>query len=491
MRNILLSAFAMMFIVGIVVFYFKLASDSTQNSVSHPLEPQGLLSRGCGEDPALHPAWRCYWLTVGLDTQTPHTLPGAVYLSHTKPHYQDPLVFIGGGPGESGQSVEGALLFWQDWLASAGIERDFVILEPRGAGLSNPRLECDEYENLSKQLMLKSLTFAEEMQRVQAVLEACFQSLDREVNNLKQFNSLNNASDLQNFLSLLGYQRWNYLGVSYGTRVALVAALNQPQVNKLILDSTYPFHRGHLDQMPGIWASAIRDYLNNESPGVRAMFSQLLRRLKQQPLTVKSVDWTTDMPVEWVLNDQRFYALIFLALYSTELRESLLELAAYLLEVGDSTEHSMLEYFYNQIFDPSFSSLLYFATECNDNPLVSEEAFEKGLDAAGELRPLFESDWALDICRQSFFQPGQLPQMAVLANSALVAVGENDPITTVEPSKELMLNLPNGVLLELEGRGHSEFYASSCAKRLIPLFLKASESQAEQMLKMGCASDSE
>ena len=77
-----------------------------------------------------------------------------------------------------------------------------------------------------------TLTFAEEGKIIAPVLADCLSAWQENlvhrsgpVEQIRDFSSQRNAMDLGESLRRLGYQQWNYLAVSYGTRVALLAAM--------------------------------------------------------------------------------------------------------------------------------------------------------------------------------------------------------------------------------------------------------------------------
>ena len=59
--------------------------------------------------------------------------------------------------------------------------------------------------------------------------------------NFATFHSENIARDVVNVLLTLGYEEWNLVGVSYGSRLALSMMRDYPQyLRSVILDSVYP-----------------------------------------------------------------------------------------------------------------------------------------------------------------------------------------------------------------------------------------------------------
>ena len=61
------------------------------------------------------------------------------------------------------------------------------------------------------------------------ILTDCHSRLSGKGVQLDTFHSENNARDIVNVLLSLGYERWNLVGVSYGSRLALAMMRDYPQ----------------------------------------------------------------------------------------------------------------------------------------------------------------------------------------------------------------------------------------------------------------------
>ena len=129
---------------------------------------------------------------------------------------QPPLLFLAGGPGASG--VYDAPLL-ASTLAPLRVDRDLLFFDIRGAGLSQPRLDCAE---LAEARDAPACMAAPRSQGIEPLA----------------FNTPQNAADAADLLDVLGYDQADLLGVSYGTRLALEMVRSQPQsVRAVVLDS--------------------------------------------------------------------------------------------------------------------------------------------------------------------------------------------------------------------------------------------------------------
>jgi pimeloyl-ACP methyl ester carboxylesterase/heat shock protein HslJ len=129
---------------------------------------------------------------------------------------QPPLLFLAGGPGASG--VYDAPLL-APTLAPLRQNRDLIFFDIRGAGFSQPRLDCATLGDT-------------------AAGPVCMTGMRAQSIEPLAFNTTQNAADAADLLTALGYDQADLLGVSYGTRLALEMVRSQPQaVRAVVLDS--------------------------------------------------------------------------------------------------------------------------------------------------------------------------------------------------------------------------------------------------------------
>lgn len=91
--------------------------------------------------------------------------------------------------------------------------------------------------------METDLDLAAKQANFQAALADCQARLTADGINLSTYNSTASAADLDDLRQALGYETWNLLGVSYGTRLALTAMrdfASSGTICSVILDSAFP-----------------------------------------------------------------------------------------------------------------------------------------------------------------------------------------------------------------------------------------------------------
>lgn len=128
---------------------------------------------------------RCGFLSVPEDWSQPQgpTIRLAVAIFKTSsPHpAPDPVLVLGGGPGEAVLEKAGPTLLFN---------RDLILLDQRGVGYSQPSLRCLDNESL----------------------QSCHSRLVKSGINLNAFTTLENAADVHALIRALGYQQVNLEG---------------------------------------------------------------------------------------------------------------------------------------------------------------------------------------------------------------------------------------------------------------------------------------
>src|SRR5205814_10058067 len=127
----------------------------------------------------------------------------------------EPLFDLAGGPGAA--ATEGARFY-----AEQGKEyrrRDVVLVDQRGTGKSNP---LSLPEKKTPQDYLSEMYPVDYVKRLR-------QTLERRA-DLTQYTTSIAMDDLDDVRDWLGYDRINLIGVSYGTRAALVYLRRHPQL---------------------------------------------------------------------------------------------------------------------------------------------------------------------------------------------------------------------------------------------------------------------
>lgn len=172
----------------------------------------------------------CGYVTVPERHETPDgkqiRLAVAILRATDPNKHPDPVLYLEGGPG--GSAVWG-LDVWVDNPLTQ--QRDLILLDQRGTGFSEPGLFCWNYE----------YPFDVDEVDFSVYERACRDQLQRDDIDLGAYNSAQTARDIPLVVRALGLDQVNLYGISYGTRVAMTAMRDAPDVIRaVVLDSPYP-----------------------------------------------------------------------------------------------------------------------------------------------------------------------------------------------------------------------------------------------------------
>src|SRR5439155_19543011 len=90
----------------------------------------------------------------------------------------DPLLHLGGGPGEN--STEASSYFYKDYIETFLKNRDFIVLDQRGTGYSQPHLNCPELKDLYRQTLDEDLSREESQAKAIEAVTSCHDRLASE-----------------------------------------------------------------------------------------------------------------------------------------------------------------------------------------------------------------------------------------------------------------------------------------------------------------------
>ncbi len=391
--------------------------------------------------------------------------------------YPDPVVYLSGGPGGSAtDEVEG-------WLDQPYLEgRDLILFDQRGTGASYPSLNCRELEY--------------EVEESDAELAAaCWERLTDAGIEPALFNSALSAADLDWLRQVLGYEEWNLLGVSYGTRLALTAMRDHPEgIRSVILDSVYPPEVNAYEEevQNGVRAfdllfadcAAERDCAA-AFPDLADRFYELLETLDADPVSFEVVDPWTEEDVAVYLDGKALVDQIFQSMYDTAtipwIPYAMDQIAqenyeeAWVLLLGGESEYQRPRYLVTPQDDDedlSDSEGVFYSVECYEeipfNSWETSVALTEALDSPLTPYLLADVENQFDVCE--VWEVGAAPAMENRPVSSdiptLLLAGQYDPITPPAWAESAARHLSRSTLLEFPGVGHSVLDSGECAQSI-------------------------
>ena len=450
-------------------------------------------SAECQEKPFGFQA-RCGYVALPQDYANPAAGRLAIYftqiLGASEPKQPDPLVYLVGGPGSSGTQL--LQTSFRKYLRAFADERDIIVIDQRGTGLSDPPLYCREALYRLDEILQSH--HAEHAELVLSILRECHQRLQRSGVQFEHYHSETNARDIVNVLSALGYERWNLVGVSYGSRLALAIMRDHPQeLRSVILDSVYPpqadiyldaYYHGERALQILFQACAQSPSCGERYPDLGAAFYRLYERLNQAPLMA-----TYSLPrykrLEIEISGYRLYDWVFSWLYEVESIQRIPQLITELdrghaqnaVRVGAAYEANMT----------SLSLGMHYTVQCQEEYGVSGYRDYASMLAAhphlsGYLRyPVEGPDTLPRLCEiwTAEARPASVKQAVVSDVPALLLSGNYDPITPpvyADMAEETLERSYNFVWPHV---GHGVLRSDRCAVDIAVDFINAPLSEPD------------
>ncbi len=143
-----------------------------------------------------------------------------------------PVVYLHGGPGGSALGGLPRMLKSKASREFVAIDQDWIFLDQRGGGKSDPNLDCPG----------ANLTDAGPPSEAdKAGIVACLKAFQAKGVNLSRYNAVEVARDVQDLRAVLKLPLIDLFGGSYGTRIEAAIQTHAPQgVRAVVQDSPWP-----------------------------------------------------------------------------------------------------------------------------------------------------------------------------------------------------------------------------------------------------------
>ncbi|MEX1032467.1 MAG: alpha/beta fold hydrolase [Cellvibrionaceae bacterium] len=412
------------------------------------------------------------------------TLPVVVIRDNAADHKSDPLVYLSGGPGSSSFLENNNVEHWFYWAEIAKLSRDLVLVDQRGTGLSRPQFHCHDYEQFFRNTLRENLSLQQEHQAALQAINTCVEQMQAHGYSLDDYSTTHSALDMDQALRALGYEEWNVMGGSYGTRLALEwLRHNDRDIRAVILDSVYPLDKGSLADWPGLlhnsfsffWQACENGTLCEEADkNLEEKFWRAMGVLKETPVTLSAPLWEGGWPVKAVINDHRFLGMIYTALYDDTLHPRIIEAIDEVLNGGGRKAlQKLAENSVNSELAPEFNALIYLAVDCAESAMVSREEFEQSREQYPQWSAYTEHAWQYDMC-EPIARRSDLTKFKQTVSSevpVLILSGGFDPVTPASWARELADQLPNSQHWHLDRVGHGVVSSSACVHQAFGKFL--------------------
>lgn len=443
-------------------------------------------SAGCRFSVPLEYNVDCGFLVVPEDHARPDgatiRLHVAIFRSRSPNPAPDPVVYLEGGPG--GKALENASFALRGWFDPFLQTRDFIIFDQRGAGYSQPALDCPEITRVAFETIEKHVSAAEEAKLNLDAATACYERL-RDANvSFAAYDTEQNAADLEDLRVALGYQQWNLYGVSYGTKLALEAMRDFPGgIRSVILDSPYPLQVNLYEELVPNAGRSFHVLFSHCAadaecgalyPDLEDIFFDLVERLNKDPITVPVQDPRTLHTYQAVISGRSLIGIVFSSLYVTDLIPAIPSII-YDSYGGDYLKLALLMSPYLANLD-SISMGMHLSVQCGEEAQSTSPDKVRAVDEQHpRIADAFAVPLTLDICDVwKTGAGGKLDDEPITSSlPTLVLSGEFDPITPPEWARTVNADLTASHLFEFPQSGHAVSAGEGCPLTIVLLFLQA------------------
>jgi pimeloyl-ACP methyl ester carboxylesterase len=433
----------------------------------------------------------CGFVVVPEDRRRPERtikLAVAIYHSVAAQPADDPVIFLQGGPGAG--ALEWAASAYPFFIVPILQERDFIVFDQRGTGLSAPALDCDELWSVYFQDLKQQISAEVRAGAYAQALVTCRNRLTSDGTQLWAYTTATSAADVNDVLFALGYSRANLYGASYGTRVAQMVMRSYPEsVRSAVLDSVVPLEVKMFDETAAVSEGALQTLFagcaadpacQTAYPQLEKNFSELKQQFDAQPVSVTVTLPGEDQTYQMSVNGTTLTGAILWSMGRSDLIPTLPQ-SIHRMRDGNYSALS-----YALALPPLTLSNLslgaYISINCHDQVYATTpEKIEAVLAAQPKTEALglsgvFASGQALfDICRGWGAAPLVADENQPLTTDipALVVAGQYDPITPPAFARQLAGHLSHSYLFEFSNVSHTPTVGSdsTCPLNTVLAFL--------------------
>lgn len=441
----------------------------------------------------------CGWLQTPEDRTNPDNdrvvrMPVVILEGSAGMNYGPYAVVLGGGGPGGGLGLDSAedAVYWENYRRDAlGDAVNLVLMDQRGAGMSKPLLACPDSKISGEEYLSEALTLKDDIRILRKESEECANQFADWGIDLSAYTTAASADDFEDLRRLLlqGGQRWDIIGMSYGTRLAFELLRRHPDgVGGVVMQGIDPPEASALRPYNPSASALVKiadacnkdDFCRTNYGDLRINLESAASRLEQAPITVLALSNYGKVTV--AVNSTRLADIIFSGMYD-EVGVALIPCVVWELSGGqecrfvmNGQEWSGLEWLaslYADItFEDGYADALLYAIACRERGKAQPDNNAKGYPFAlwsesnKHLDSICDDIWA----KEGRTQEAQAP--VATKNPILMLTGFFDPATPPEWADAAAARLPNARVYQLPG-AHGGERQRECENGLTRQFIAA------------------
>ena len=219
-------------------------------------------------------------------------LPIYIFKSRSKTPKKDPIIYTVGGPGSSTMRSAQYMKYYK-YLD----DRDFILFEQRGTQFAKPSLDCPEWSEAIYKSKLPDFDENQKPRLFEKAAKKCRENLIAQNIDLNSYNTNAIAADINDLVTTLNFEKYNFLSISYSTKIAQVLIRDYPEkLRSVIMDSPLPLNVNYDEESITNLMQTINNLLlkcesdtkcNRAFPDIKNRFFSYLKETTKQPLKVE------------------------------------------------------------------------------------------------------------------------------------------------------------------------------------------------------------
>lgn len=411
----------------------------------------------------------------------------ALYRSTNSEPAPDPVIFLQGGPG--GGIVELLANQTEMFIRPLLAERDVLVYDQRGTGLSEPALNCEGYLDLYTQDLELNLSTEDYAQANLEMFTDCRAQLEADLGvNTAAYTSAASAADIRDLAAYFGYEQVNLYGGSYGTRLAQTVARDFPEiVRSMVLDGVIPVELNLYDQqaakaklaLDALFAACGADVgCDTSFPNLEQVFYDTYAQLDQTPGELEITNPLDGQSYTVPIDGPTFMSGMFFALQTSQLIPTLPQ-TIYAVSEGD---YSALEFplIIPFLISENVNVGMFMSVNCHEElftttpeAMLAIYAETPETEAFGILANYGDPAVHVKMCEAWGAAPAlEIDTEPVITEiPTLLLNGQFDPATPPAWGEQVRANLANHFYYVFPGLGHAESVSGGCPLEIALQFL--------------------